>query len=79
VLSFRITCSARIIHKPSTAEPYLTALAGSSSLADPWEKGDTNLLSLQEKGSCPLLSPIAVFSVVFLAITGIYGTSLRGL
>jgi hypothetical protein len=68
----------------------MPALAVSYSLADPpgkrgteREKGDTRLLSLREKVSCPLLScpllsPIAVSSVVFLAITRIYATSLRG-
>jgi hypothetical protein len=58
--------------------PYFPALAASYSLADPWEKGDTNLFSLRERGSCPLLSPIEVVSVVFLAITGIPGTPLAG-
>ena len=36
---------ARIIHKPSTAAPYLPALAASSSLADPQRVFQTRLRS----------------------------------
>jgi hypothetical protein len=57
----------RVIHKPSVVEPYLPALEGFPTAC-------RHVVLKQPQ--YPLLHPV---SVVFLAVTGIYGTSLRGL